>query len=120
MHHQFLELVTNRHILLSLINNNNNNSSNVLQENIIKYSNKKIIKLILEIIKNTINGNIEIKKEKITKLKRYKSVIRGLFKNKKNINKKRKTLIKIFKIIKIILKNFFISNIWKNISKNVE
>lgn len=117
MHHQFSELVANKHMLLTLLSKN---STLAVQQSIIKNANKKVIKLILEIIKNTLKGNIHINKRKIKKLIRYKSVLRGLFKNKKNINKKRKTLLKILKIVKSVLKNFFSSTLWRNIIQNVK
>lgn len=117
MHHQFLELVVNRHMLLTLVDKNSNLT---IQQSIIKNSNKKVIKLILEIIKNTLKGNIPINKRKKQKLGRYKSVLRGLFKNKKNINKKRQTIQKILKVVVTILKNFFSSLLWKKIIQNVK
>lgn len=117
MRHQFSELVTNQHILLTLLNKN---IAIKVQQSIIKNSNKKIIDLISEILQNTLNGNIPLNKRKLENLVRYKTILRQLVRNKKNVNKKRKIILKILKVIKSVLKNFFSSSVWENIIQNVQ
>lgn len=113
----FSELITNQHILLTLLNKN---IPSGVRQSIIKKSNKVVIKQILEIIKNTINGNIPISREKVKKLKRFKTVLRSLTGDKKNLKKKRKLVVRLFKIVGVVLKNFFLSSIWGNILRNVK
>lgn len=70
---------------------------------------------LLEIILNTVNGNIPISKQLKAKLKKYKKTLRNLINPKISVQSKRKTLTKIFKVIKSILKNFYATPISKQI-----
>lgn len=79
-----------------------------------------MIYAIIEIILNTLNGNIPISKNLKTKLKRYKNPLRNLISQKLSVNTKRKILIKNYKVVKVILSNFysnFFSNRFDNASK---
>lgn len=68
---------------------------------------------IIEIILNTINGNISVSKNLKSKLKKYKKILRNLVNPKISLQTKRKTLFKIHKTLKLILKNFYSKTISK-------
>lgn len=73
---------------------------------LLKHSSSEECLSVLEIVLNTINGNIPVSKYLKRKLKKYKKILRDLVNSNINLQAKRKKLIKIFKTIKLILKNF--------------
>lgn len=80
---------------------------------LIKHSSTDACMSLLEIVLNTLNGNIPISKHFKTKLEKFKKSLRKLINPKISVLAKRKTLLKIHKIIKLIVKNFYTSPISK-------
>lgn len=116
MHHQFSKLKAHQHILLTL---SNKNISLETKKSIIKNADKNIIHLILEVLKNTLNGNVALSKKKKEKLSRYKTLLRTLVSKKISLKKSKNLITKTLKVILSILKNFFASTVW-DLIKNVE
>lgn len=116
MRHRFSELIASQHILLTLLNKYTTLKT---KKSIINNSDEKIIKPILEILKNTLNGNIVLSNKKKEKLSRYKSDLRSLVSKKLSLKKQKKLILKVLKVVIFILKNFFASHVWELI-KNVK
>jgi hypothetical protein len=64
-----------------------------LRKAILKHSNYSLIKAILEIVINALNGNLQMKKECKTRLKKYKSVLRALACSKQKLPHKKQLIV---------------------------
>lgn len=101
----------NQHMLLSIVKANTK-----LKKILIKNCEKDIVLHVLEIIKNTLNGNISLKHNSTKqRLAKYKSKLRKIILSKQNLPQKRKDLALICKAVGIILENFFASSTWEHI-----
>lgn len=88
------------------------------KELIIQKTNNEFIYLLLEIILNTLNGNIPIEKTIIKKLNSFKFILRTLcYNQQKSLNYIKKELIKIIKVVEIICANFISSKIYKSVQQ---
>lgn len=77
---------------------------------IVKKCNKEIIKIILEIILNTLVGNVPVDEKLKQKLSYYKEQLRNVVKKPIKINSKRNLLIRLQIPVQKVLKNFMIQN----------
>ena len=77
---------------------------------IIKYCNKTVISGILEIILNTLVGNIPVSEKLKQHLIQSKKSLRNVVKRPININSKRKQLIRLQDPVQKILQNFLSQN----------
>lgn len=87
---------------------------------LIKNLNKESIICLLEIILNTLKGNIKLNKTLRQYLTKFKSNLRNLakkFKIKSQIHSKRKQLIKLGLVLVVICKNFLKSSALSKIQK---
>lgn len=110
MRHQFNKLVANKFILLTL---SDKQTPYKTKQKIVKTLEKESINQILEILTNTLNGNIPLEKTKKQKLSKYKTVLRTLVSKKNyNLKKKKKLISGVLKVIVSILHNFFTSPVW--------
>lgn len=60
---------------------------------IIQYSNLDLINTLHECVYNTLKGNIPLTKNEISKLKRYKKILRKLFRSRGGLRKTQKLII---------------------------
>lgn len=60
---------------------------------IIRYSDLELINTINECVYNTLKGNIPLKKSEISKLKKFKKILRKIFRNVKGLKNTRKIIV---------------------------
>lgn len=74
-----------------------------LRKIILKYGNENLLKAILEIVVNTLKGNVKLSKTTKEKLKKYKKALRQLCCPQLSINSKRQLLIQKGGFLNILL-----------------
>lgn len=64
-----------------------------LRYNLVRYSDLDFINTICECIHNTLKGNIPLKKQEVSKLRKFKNVLRKIFQTDGGLKKKQKVII---------------------------
>jgi hypothetical protein len=68
-------------------------SSATVKKQILKSADDGLIKLLVECCYNTLKGGVKLSKTSVSKLKKYKKVLRNIARPNKNLNTKKKELI---------------------------
>lgn len=63
------------------------------REKILKHSDPKLIKVLVDCIHNVLVGNVSMKKERIKRLKKHKSTLRRIVNGRGKVNTKKKLIV---------------------------
>lgn len=63
------------------------------RDKILKYSDSKLIKVLIDCIYNVLQGNVSMKKHRFQKLKKYKASLRKIVNSRGKVKSKKKLIV---------------------------